>query len=73
MALAPDYRSPFASVATGASLGITDVVRLATAGQQGDGVTFAFFFRKRHNSPAAGGYPQASTTKAAAGLWDLHQ
>jgi len=34
-------------------------------------VTFAFFFRKRHDSPAAGGYPQASTTKAAAGFYAL--
>jgi len=46
MALAPDSRSPPASVATGASLGTTDVGRLATAGQQGDGVTFAFFPQK---------------------------
>ncbi len=51
MALAPDYRSPFASVATGASLGITDVGRLATAGQQGDGVTFAFFSAKGMTAP----------------------
>jgi len=35
-------------------------------------VTFAFFSRKRHDSPAAGGYPQASITKAAAGFYALY-
>ena len=75
MALAPDFRSPPASVATGARPGSAKHEHggLATARQQGDGVTFAFFC-KRHDSPAVGGYSQASTTKAAAGfyaLWSL--